>query len=56
MSAAERRDELCALLAIGLIRLRLRQSSELSADDADKSLHFGARESVCRDDRKGDFR
>jgi hypothetical protein len=31
MSPAERRAELCRLLALGLIRLLARQSSELSA-------------------------
>ena len=40
MSPGERRAELCGLLALGLIRLRARQSSELSAEPGDSSLHF----------------
>lgn len=40
MSPAERRAELCSLLALGLVRLRLRQSSELSAQEENGSLDF----------------
>jgi len=40
MSPAERRAELCRLLALGLIRLLQRQSSELSDDIGECSLHF----------------
>lgn len=39
MSPAERRAELCRILGAGLIRLRLRQSSELSDDAGESSLH-----------------
>ena len=39
MSPAERRAELCRLLALGLVRLRARQSSELSARTVESSLH-----------------
>ena len=39
MTPTERRAELCRLLALGLVRLRLRQSSELSADTGESSLH-----------------
>lgn len=38
MSPSERRAELCRLLALGLVRLRLRQSSELSAASGESSL------------------
>ena len=40
MKPLERRAELCAILARGLIRLRLRQSTELSDDRGDSSLRF----------------
>ena len=40
MKPLERRAELCAILARGLVRLRLRQSTELSNDRGDSSLHF----------------
>jgi hypothetical protein len=40
MSPAERRAELCAILAIGLMRLRLRQSSELSAGMENSLVDF----------------
>ena len=40
MSPAERRAELCGLLALGLIRLRTRQSSQVSELTRESSLHF----------------
>jgi hypothetical protein len=40
MSSIERRGELCRLLALGLIRLRARQSSDLSAVNGESSLPF----------------
>lgn len=40
MTPAERRAELCGLLALGLIRLRARQSSGLSDGGGESSLHF----------------
>lgn len=40
MSPAERRAELCRIMALGLIRLRIRQSSELSDRTGESSLHF----------------
>lgn len=40
MSPAERRIELCALLALGLIRLRMRDRSEVSGDIGESSLHI----------------
>ncbi len=45
MSAAERLDELAEILAAGLIRLRARQSRQLSADRGDSCLDFSARRS-----------
>jgi hypothetical protein len=40
MTASERLAEICALLALGLIRLQARQSSQVFADVGDSSLHF----------------
>lgn len=39
MSPSERRAELCRHLALGLVRLLARQSSELSAGHGESSLH-----------------
>lgn len=36
----ERLAEVCRLLSLGLIRLRTRQSSEVSAGSGESSLHF----------------
>ncbi|SEN61388.1 hypothetical protein SAMN04488003_1233 [Loktanella fryxellensis] len=36
----ERRAEMCRILAVGLIRLHARQSSELSAEIGECSLHI----------------
>lgn len=38
MTPAERRDELCAILALGLVRLNARKSSEQSAPSEHSSL------------------
>lgn len=40
LTTAERRAELCRLLALGLVRLLQRQSSELSDGTGESSLHF----------------
>lgn len=40
MTPAERRSELCRILALGLVRLLQRQSSELSRRAGESSLHF----------------
>ena len=43
MTPAERRAELCAILALGLVHLRLRQSTELSDNRGDGAFGlFGA--------------
>lgn len=39
MTPAERRSELCRILALGLIRLMQRQSSQLSDGTGETSLH-----------------
>lgn len=39
LSPSERRAELCGLLALGLLRLRMRNSSELSAETGEFPLH-----------------
>ena len=40
MTPAERIGEVCEILALGLIRLRARQSSQVSELTRDSSLHF----------------
>jgi hypothetical protein len=40
LTAAERLEEIADLLAAGLMRLRLRQSSALSPDSGEGSLDF----------------
>ena len=40
MTSKERLAEACDLLALGLVRLRSRQSSGLSADLGESSLHI----------------
>jgi hypothetical protein len=40
LSAAERLDEIAAILAAGLMRLRARKSSHLSRDPGESSLDF----------------
>ncbi len=40
MTPKERLAEICALLATGLVRLRARQSTEVSAGSGDSSLPF----------------
>ena len=45
MTPAERRAELCELLAIGLVRLRQRETSKNSAECGDFPLHNSAHQS-----------
>ena len=40
MTPAERRAELCGLLALGLVRLRMRDEGEVSDDTGESSLHY----------------
>lgn len=40
MSPAARRAELCEILALGLIRLRMRERGEVSDQTGESSLHF----------------
>ncbi len=40
MSAAERLDEIADILTAGLMRLRARKSSQVSADQRESSLDF----------------
>ena len=42
MTAAERRAELCGLLALGLVRLRLRERCKPSDDTGEIRLHYPA--------------
>jgi hypothetical protein len=54
MTPAERRAELCRILALGLVRLIQRQSSELSDRSGESSLHFPPGQSghATRDKRR----
>jgi hypothetical protein len=45
MKPLERRAALCRLLALGLIRLRMRNTPETSAYDGDFPLHYPADQS-----------
>ena len=40
MSTRERLDELCAILALGLVRLRMRDRDETSRAETGSRLHF----------------
>jgi len=40
MTTAERPAELCGLLALGLVRLRLRDHVQPSADSGERCLHY----------------
>ena len=40
LTPKERRRELCAILARGVVRLKLRQSSEVSGETGESSLHL----------------
>ena len=39
-ATAERRAELCGLLALGLVRLRMRETGEVSDDTGESCLHY----------------
>lgn len=45
MSPMERRAELCGLLALGLVRLRLRDRDDVSRITGESSLHLPADQS-----------
>ncbi|PKP62556.1 MAG: hypothetical protein CVT86_07475 [Alphaproteobacteria bacterium HGW-Alphaproteobacteria-8] len=42
MSPTARRAELCGLLALGLIRLRMRETGEVSDETGESCLHYPA--------------
>lgn len=46
MTAAERRAEICRLLAVGLVRLRQRDIVQLSDANGESSLHNSADQSI----------
>jgi hypothetical protein len=48
MSVAERRAELCTILARGVLRLKLRDASQIAEDLGESSLHIPPEQSVCR--------
>ncbi|TIS63887.1 MAG: hypothetical protein E5W92_25920 [Mesorhizobium sp.] len=56
LNGRDRLAEIAKILAIGLVRLRARQSSRQSAPLANSSVDFRAAESVCRDHSQGEFR
>jgi len=45
MTPADRRAELCGLLARGLIRMRMRDAAQLIAHTGESSLHIPANQS-----------
>ena len=45
MTTAERMDELASILAAGMVRLRARKSSRLSANRGESCLDFSAHQS-----------
>ena len=55
MSADERIDETAEILALGLQRLRARQSSDQSAHCGESSLHSAASQSGHANVLKGDL-
>lgn len=55
MTPTERRTELCRILALGLVRLIQRQSSELSEGTGESSLHFPPDQSGHATRENGDF-
>jgi hypothetical protein len=44
MTPAERRADLCGLLALGLVRLRMREQTEVSDGNRESCLHYPADE------------
>ncbi|AEM40087.1 hypothetical protein KvSKV_03310 [Ketogulonicigenium vulgare] len=40
MTPGERRAELCGLLALGLVRLRMREAGEVSDKSGERCLHY----------------
>ena len=56
MTVAERLNEIADILAAGLIRLRARKSSQISADHGESSLDFSPDQSghVSAQDSVGD--
>ena len=49
MSPIERRRELCAILAVGLVRLHMQDNTQNSDDVGESSLHFPPDESGSPD-------
>ena len=44
MTPAERRADLCGLLALGLVRLRMLDRAEVSDENGESCLHYRAEE------------
>ena len=49
MTPIERRAELCGLLALGLVRLRMREGGEVSDETGERCLHYPADQSAHAD-------
>jgi hypothetical protein len=47
MTPLQRRAELCAILARGVLRMRLRDASQIADHAGESSLHIRPDESVC---------
>ena len=54
MSQKERRAELCAILARGVLRLKMRDAGQIVEDLGESSLHFPPEQSVCRHANDGE--
>lgn len=54
MSPAERRAALCAILALGLLRLKVRNAGQIAENTGDSSLHIRPEQSVCRNATDGE--
>jgi hypothetical protein len=54
MMPKERQTEVCRLLALGLIRLRGRELSQVSADLGESSLHFVPTRAVMQNRNDGE--
>jgi hypothetical protein len=47
MTPVSRRAELCAILALGLRRLKPRDARQIAENHGESSLHFPPEQSVC---------
>lgn len=52
MTPTERRAELCGLLALGLVRLRMREMGKVSDETGESCLHYPADKRLHANPRK----